>query len=236
MTEPEVMGAPDVQVEAPSGPSTDSARPEEHFVPAWLAILVLGLLLAVMGVGGYVLRGVMAGEGRQVTVYEADIERWKTEVRANPGNIDYRLQLGYAYQLAGRYDEALKAYAIVLDKEPGNTAALYNRGMSYRALGLDKEAEKELWRVLDEQSDHPLAAKALGEIYAKRGEYKSLLAAVRPVVELHPQMADLQYLTGIAYENTGHPDWAVARYRLALKYSPDMVAARDALERLGETP
>ena len=45
-------------------------------------------------------------------------------------------------------------------------------------------------------------------------------------------MADLQYLMGLAYENTGHPDWAAARYRMALETLPDMAEAREGLERL----
>lgn len=206
---------------------------EEHFVPAWLAALVLVLLLAVVGVGGYAIRGFVAGDRRVESVEQAEIDKWRKEVKAEPLDLDARLQLGYAYQLAGRYDNALKEYGFIIERDPKNTAALYNRGVSYLELDLQDKAEEAFWDVLEVRNDHALAAKQLGELYAERGQYKSLLKAVRPVVEAHPQMADLQYLTGLAYERTGHPDWALARYRLALEYSPDMPEAREGVVRLG---
>jgi tetratricopeptide (TPR) repeat protein len=203
------------------------------FVPAWLAILVFVLLLGVMGVGGYALRGIVAGEGRQPGIADESIERWRDEVAARPDDLDARVQLGYAYQLAGRWDRALKEYEYVIERNAGDTASRYNRGIVYQRMGVDDRAEQAFWDVLAIQEDHALAARALGEIYAERGEYRSLLRAVRPVVEVHPEIADLQYLTGLAYENTGHTDWAVARYRLALKYSPGYERAVEGLDRLG---
>ncbi len=214
--------------------SADGPGPDQ-FVPAWLAGLVLALLLAVMGVGGYVLRGVVAGEGRVSSVEDAEVARWQAAVRKDPGDLTARVSLGYAFQRAGRYDRAVDEYLFVVEKDPRNTAALYNLAVVYRELDVDDKAEAALWDVLEVVPDHALAAKALGELYLERGQYRSLLKAVRPVVEVHPEIADLQYLTGVAYENLGHTDWAIARYRLALKYAPDYIEAKDALKRLGET-
>lgn len=209
-------------------------KQEAEFVPAWLAVLVLVLLLAVMGVSGYAIRDLMSGRERAVDVAETAIVRWESEVKADPNDTQARLQLGYAYQEAGRYDKAVAQYNHALKKEPTNTGALYNIGVVYLRMDLDDKAEQSFWQVLEVTPDHVLAAKALGDIYAERGQYRSLLRAVRPVVEKHPEIADLQYLTGLAYENLNRPDWAKARYRLTLKYAPDYVKAREALTRLGE--
>lgn len=230
----------DIDTDSAEEAARDAGQPqagvEENFVPAWLAGLVLVLLLAVMGVGGYAIRGAVSGDRRIADIADVDIARWSKEVRENPDDIDARVRLGYAYQQAGRLDKAVESYEYALEKQPKNTAALYNLGIVYQRLGVDDSAERLLWDVLDVAPDHALAARALGEIYAERGEYRSLLKAVRPVVEVQPQIADLQYLTGLAYEHTGHPDWAVARYRLALKYSPGFPQAREGLRRLGEKP
>lgn len=203
------------------------------FVPAWLAALVLVLLLAGMGLGGYVLRGIVSGDGRQPDLADESIEKWRAQVDERPEDLDARVQLGYAYQQAGRYDRALEQYEYVIERNPRDTGALYNRGIVYKRMGVDDRAEKALWEVLAVQEDHVLAARALGGIYAEREEYRSLLRAVRPVVEVHPEIADLQYLTGLAYENTDRTEWAIARYRLALKYSPGYEKAVEALDRLG---
>lgn len=218
----------------PGADAPDAAeRDEEHFVPAWLAVTVLVLLLGVMVVGGYVLRGAVAGDRRAATIGQVAVVKWEKAVKADPENLESRVQLGYAYQQDKRYDQALKEYEYVLERDPRETAALYNRAVVLKALGLEKEAESAFWDVLEVRADHPLAAKALGEYYVSKNQYRSVLRAVRPVVELHPEMADLQYLTGLAYEQTGHADWAIARFKLALKYSPDMVEAREGLKRLG---
>lgn len=207
------------------------AKAEENFVPAWLAVLVLVLLLSVMALGGYVIRGFVAGDRRAVTPEQVEIEKWSKQVKADPENIDAVLGLGYAYQQAGNYDRALEQYDAAIELDDKSTAALYNRGIVLRELGLSKESERAFWDVLEVQPDHALAAKALGEYYKSKGQYRSLVRAVRPVVQEHPEMADLQYLMGVAYENLGRNDWASARYKLALTYAPDLKEAREGLRR-----
>lgn len=205
--------------------------PEENLIPGWLALLVLVLLLAVVGVGGYIVRDMMSGE-RYTTPQDAEVTRAEAEVRSKPEDVDTRRNLAYAYQQAKRYDKAIEVYDQVLKLAPKDPASLYNKGAIYLELQANDRAEEVLWDVLEEEPTHVLAAKALGEYYASRGQYKSVLVAVRPVVKVKPEMADLQYLMGLSYENTGHAEWAEARYRLALKYVPDMPKARDALARL----
>lgn len=214
---------------APSGPG---APTDAQLVPTWLALLVLALLLAVVGVGGYVIRGFVAGDRRATTPEEVAIRQALKDVAEKPGSADAHLALGYAYQEDKRYDKALEEYSKVLKIDPQSTAASYNRGVIYAALQLDDKAEEAWWDVLAIDNTHELAAKRLGEMYAAKGQYRSLIRAVRPVVTAHPEMADLQYLMGVAYENTGKTDWALSRYRLAVKYAPDIRGGREAIKRL----
>lgn len=218
-----------------TGPIAEKPAPtaEPQLVPAWLAVLVFVLLLGVVGVGGYVIRGYVAGERRIGSIEDATIQKVRKEVDKDPADADARLRLAYAYQRARQWDKALAEYSKVLELDPKAVAAYYNRGVIYSKLGVDDRAEKAWWDVLKIDQGHVLAAKALGEMYAKQGHYRSLVRAVRPAVVAHPDMADLQYLMGVAYENLGHPDWAMLRYKLALKYSPDLVKAREAVKRLG---
>lgn len=220
--------SPDIAVEYAEDPG--------QLVPVWLAILVLVLLLAVMGVGGFLLRGLLAGEDPTATPEQLDVAKWERVVEATPGDASAHLSLGFAYQQAELFEEALIEYGVVLELTPGDTAALYNSGIILFAQGKDDAAEEILWDVLESDDGHVLAAKALGEYYAEQREYRSLVTAVRPVVERNESAADLQYLMGLAYENLGRADWAEARFRLALKYYPDMAEARDGLERLGVSP
>ena len=154
----------------------------------------------------------------------------------NPNDTQAHLDLGFAYQQDGRFSDAISEYGWVLKADPKNTAALYNEGMVYFQLNDAKKAEELLWDVLKISDTHVLAAKALGDFYASKGQYRSLVVAVKPAADARPDMADLQVLMGLAYEHLGHKDWAIARYRSALKFVPDMKEARDGLKRLGVTP
>lgn len=214
----------------------DELNAPGNLIPMWLAVLVLVLLLAVMGVGGYVIRGVVAGDRRALSLQEAEVEKWREKVREAPQDAAAHLGLGYAYQNAGRYDKALDEYATVLRFDPRDTAALYNRGVVYAKLDAGARAEEAFWDVLAVEPGHVLAAKALGEYYTGKKQYRSAVKAVRPAAEAHPEMADLQYLLGLSYEQLGNTRWAIARYKLALKYAPDMQPALEALQRLAVTP
>lgn len=224
----------DVDDTAPKGERAEH-RPEDEMVPAWLAGLVLVLLLAVFGVGGYAIRAKLS-DGGPKNAADVAVTKAQAAVRANPGDVQAHLDLGFAYQEAEKYAEAISEYGVVLQKDPKNAAALYNEGMVYFQLKDPKKAEELLWTVLKAEPTHALAAKALGEYYAGKHQYKSLVVAVKPAADARPDMADLQYLMGLAYENTGHRDWAIGRFRDALKYVPDYPEARNGLKRLGVNP
>lgn len=211
----------------------DDATSDSELVPAWLALLVVVLFIALAGVGGFVVRGLLAGDLRPTSPQDADIARWTEAVKADPNDIDARVSLGYSLQQAGRYDKALDAYKYVIEKDPNNTAAHYNSGVIYDRIGSAGKAEAEWSKVLQIDKTHVLAAKSLGKFYAQREHYKSLLYVVVPAADANPEMADLQYLVGLAYEKLGDTTRAIKYYQLALEYSPDMKDASDGLGRLG---
>ncbi len=218
--------------------STDGAAAsadDDSLVPGWLALLVLVLLLAVFALAGFIIRGLLT-EDRVATPAEAAKEQWERAVADDPTDIDALLNLGYAYQQEGSYEEAIRQYDEVLALDARNLAAMYNKGVCLNALGKRNEAEEVLWDVLEIAPDHVLAAKTLGQMYIERKHYKSALATVEPVLQQRPEFADLQYLAGYASEQLGDTETAIERYRAALTYAPDMVEARQGLERLGVTP
>jgi len=223
-----VTGNEDPDLVQPGG--TVSER-DADLVPAWLAALVLVLLLAVAVLAGFMIRGLIVDEAPD-SVAEMAREDWQREVEVDPSDPDALIGLGYSYQLDGDYDQALQMYDRALELDPGNPGALYNKGVALLALDRGDEAEVVLWDVLEVTPDHVLAAKALGEYYIGQGQYKSALTALEPVVQMRPEFADLQYLAGYSCEQLGLTDAALAYYRGALTYVPDHMEAREGLERL----
>jgi len=203
-------------------------------IPGWLALLVLVLLLAVAGLGGYLIRGAMTDETIE-TPAELTVQEKEQQAESNPDDPEALLALGYAYQQEGRHEEALDLYEQALELDPANTGALYNKGVVLALLGRDKDAEVAYWDVLEVAPDHALAAKALGQYYVDKKQYKSALIALEPVIAAQPQYADLQYLAGYSCEQLGIDDTAIDYYRGALTYNPDYQEAKDGLDRLGAT-
>ena len=215
---------PTARVAATRSPS------EGDLVPTWLAALVLVLLLAVMLVGGFVARGIFVRATAPSSPQELAVDTWTQRVKADNKDAAAHLGLGYAYQSAGRLDLALDQYKIVLELDPRSTAAFYNRGQVFLLMGVGDRAEESFWEVLKIDPTHVLAAKALGDYYAEKGTYKSLLEAVKPAAEAHPEMADLQYLVGMAYEKLGDNPSAIAFYTRAVGYAPDLIEAQEGLQ------
>jgi len=210
----------------------DSRPTYSASVPTWLAVVVLGLLLAVVAAAGFILRGYFE-LGATAGSAMSQIARKEAQVAREPEDVESLLALGSAYHEAGRLREAVVQFDTVLEIRPFDTAALYGKGLVLMEQGSDKQAEEILWDVLERDPGHVLAAKRLGEFYADRSEYRSLIYTIRPVVEESETSADLQYLMGYGYENLGRGDLAEERYRLALRYWPDMTEAKEGLERLG---
>lgn len=214
----------------PSGSAT-----QDNFIPLWLLVLVLVLLLAVVGVGGYVIRGVLAGDRPAATREQLEVTTWLKQSKAKPDDLGVHLGLGAAYQQAGQYGKALAEYRLVLKSRPRDTAALYDQGIAYRSLSQDDKARESWLEVLKVDKTHALAARALGNYYADQHDYRRVVEVVLPAVQAHPEMADLHYLLARAYEKQGASELAIARYRLALSYAPDLTGARAGLKRLGVT-
>lgn len=217
-----------VAVEAPTG---DTGETTGALVPGWLALTVLILLFVVAALVGFVIRGMLirADAPTPATVAVAD---WQEKVTLDPDDPDSLLSLGYAYQQAGQYTDALATYDAVLAIDPHNSGAMYNRGVTLQAMGEPGEAESAFWEVLSVVPDHALAAKTLGEYYIDQERWTSALEVLEPVIKVRPHFADLQYLAGYASEQLGRRDTAIGFYQEALKYQPGYVDAADGLARL----
>jgi tetratricopeptide (TPR) repeat protein len=214
----------------------ESPRPQADgdLVPSWLALLVLVLIVAVVGVGGFVVRGLLADRDK-TSPTKADVAQWSSAVAKKPGDVDARLNLAYAYQQDKQYELALAEYDKVLQQSPKQTAALYNKGVLLLLIGKTKAGETALWDVLEIDPANVLAARALADYYASSGHYKSAIVALKPVVDAKPSLADLQAMLALAYEKTGDTALAVEHYRMALRFAPDLQEAQAGLTRLGES-
>ena len=70
-------------------------------------------------------------------------------IRLNPvGDTGYFLQLGHAYRLTGRFEEAVSEYKKALQRSPDNLVAHVVLAVTYIMMGREKEAHAEAAEVL----------------------------------------------------------------------------------------
>jgi len=223
---------PDLQPDEPTTRAAEARAGELQLVPGWVGILVLVALLLLAGLGGYALRGVVNKPAETRLTELDEIESMQERVAGNPFDTQARLGLADSLKESGRLKLALDEYEALLELDPRDIAALYARATILLELDRPDEAETSLWKVLALDEGHVGAAETLGDYYASKKQFRSLIEAVRPAATAHPTEARLQYLMGLAYENLGQREWAAARYRLALDASPDLPEAVAGLERL----
>jgi len=211
--------------------SSDSIAP----APRWLVVTTVVLVVAVVAAGVLTVVTV-AGQRRLSSPAEREIRELTRVLEEDPADTNARLALGYAYQRAGRYQDAISAYDAVLSAAPDSTAALYNKGISLLEIGRDDQGEEALRHVLAISPEHALAAKALGVRLEASGEWAELAEVLLPVVQADERAADLQALLGRAYEELHDPARAEKHYLLALTYDPEMTDALNGLLRLKVEP
>jgi cytochrome c-type biogenesis protein CcmH/NrfG len=73
---------------------------------------------------------------------------------------------------------------------------------------------------------------ALGDAYAKEGDYDRAIAEYTQAIRLDPNDVLAYYLRGFAYWNKGDYDRANADYKALLRIDPNDDYAKDALERM----
>ncbi len=208
--------------------------PNEHRVPLWLALLVAVLAVAVIGLGAYVIAVSRAsGDGTgEARLAQLRVDSAKRRMKSTNGSVDSRLQLAFAYQRAGNFSAAEKQYARVLKADSNNVAAEFNLGVMDELAKDTKAAAQHYNRVLVIDPGHELAAKQLSLIEYANEDWDGMLATLEPALADNPDLSDLRYLLGVAYEKTGQRDKAVKQYRAALKFYPNLREAKEALARL----
>lgn len=198
-------------------------------IPWWLAWLAVGLLILVFVLAGVLLYLVMTDRGPTARPVAIETLERRAERTKDPALL---VELGFEYRKAGMLPEALRTFERALQLDPNNVAALYHKAAVLLELDRPKAAEAAFWGVLNVDPTHASASKALGELYASRGHYRSLLVAVGPAAEANPDLADLQYLLGLGLEKTGDRRGAARAYWNALQRDPNLKEARDGLARV----
>ncbi len=101
----------------------------------------------------------------ELTPHEA-IEQYERAVNSDPNDADKFMELGAAYYIAHKWDQAIGAFEKAVALNPGLGHAHYYLGVLYAAKGDQARAQKELNAVLSTTQNPILIAQAKARIPA----------------------------------------------------------------------
>ena len=146
-------------------------------------------------------------KGSGVEDYERTAEFWAT--------------LGYHYDVAAMYKEAIESYKHVIRIDPDWAVVYTGLGHAYSQLDMYKEAAdafKQRTRM------KPVSAEAysnLGSVYTDLGMYKEAIDACKKAIRNDPDWAAAHNNLGYAYVKSGRNREAIEACKQAIMLDPD---------------
>ena len=136
-----------------------------------------------------------------------------------------RGMLGNALVDAGRIDEAIEQYRLLLELHPNSVEAHVNLGFALAKKGMVREAVPEYQRALAISPDNVQARYNLATSYEKLRLTDEAIEQYRLLTGLAPNSAEAYLNLGLAYTKKGLMKEAIAEYEKAVRIDPGYVEA-----------
>ena len=159
--------------------------------------------------------------------------------KAAPGNAIAATELGVALMSASKVQEARRQFQRALEIDPHFTDARYDLASAEAAGGEWEPAAVEFRQVLLERPGDANAREHLGEVlmlwgdqFFKAGNLQEAVKRYDDAIALRPADPELRMNFGTALARLGQFDDARKQFEAALRFDPEMQAAKDALAAL----
>lgn len=179
------------------------------------------------------------GTIRQVGTWKTPVDLWENVVRVFPGiNEVAYCDLANAYRVAGRLDDALKAYDQAISLKPSSPVEHEGKGIVLFGLGKVKESIQEFKKAieLDPQSASP--HRDLWLVYDRLGMRKEELEEAEEAVKMEPEYVDAYNSLAISYGYAGQYEKSIETFQKALRIDPGnpqfLVNLATTYQRLGK--
>jgi tetratricopeptide (TPR) repeat protein len=132
-------------------------------------------------------------------------------LRAHPGAVVVRVNLGAALAHLKRYTEAIEQYRIVLASEPNNRLARLNLALAYQGNNELAPAIKELEKLHREDPEDGQSVMVLADCYLQSGRAADAVSLLAPLQPAQPDDPDIEWLLGSALIQAGRAREGVER-------------------------
>ena len=141
-------------------------------------------------------------------------------VAHNPQARSAHLNLGNALHGQGRYEEAVAAYRVEIQRRPDYFKAHSNLGATLYQLGRYKESEKHLRRAIALNPQTGNAHSTLGTVLYNQGRYEEAIAAYRVATEQYPDFFEAHFNLGAILNVLERFEEAEKHLRRAIQINP----------------
>src|SRR2546428_400760 len=195
----------------------------------WAGKNFRSLRIAVLSIVVVVFAGMTIQRNR---AFANNITLWEDVVRKSPGKARAHFNLGLAYQLDSRPNDAIREYKVTLSLNPLVPATYSN----IAALELDggqlDEAEKTLLRLTEMAPQQAEAFVNLSVLYLRQREPAKAIAAADRAIAIKPDSAIAHFNKAEGLLEKGDVQDAIASYEQAVRLRPDLPAFRSKLEQV----
>ena len=157
--------------------------------------------------------------------YRSALSIWQSVLKISPDNARAHDNLGNAFQLQGRLDEAVAHYNKALQAD-ANSAAIHNNlgSVLLQQEDLDK-AVSYFGEALRLNPNYADAHNNMGIALSLKGKYDEAVSHYRRALQLRPHFSDAHNNLGIALQSLGRFDEALYHFRQTLQLKPDYLAS-----------
>ena len=161
-----------------------------------------------------------------------NITLWEDVVRKSPGKARAHFNLGLAYQLDNRPNDAIREYKVTLSLNPLVPATYSNIAALELDSGQLDEAEKTLLRLTEMAPQQAEAFVNLSVLYLRQREPAKAIAAADRAIAIKPDSAIAHFNKAEGLLEKGDVQDAIASYEQAVRLRPDLPAFRSKLEEV----
>ncbi len=173
----------------------------------------------------------------------AELGRWDEAIRnyaraveIDPGYSEAQSNWGVALFHSNSSAAAIEHFNAALRLKPDSADVHFNLGLALASLGRRDEAEAQYAESVRLNPENAAAQLNLGVALGQKGNLPDAVAHLEQAVRLQPDSPEAHYNLGFALLTVGRRPEARQHFQDALRLKPDYTAARDILQRLGETP
>jgi len=166
---------------------------------------------------------------QQLHYWQDGIALFRHAVAVTRNNGVAHMNLGYALDEKGRFDEAIRQYQEALRLMPDHAGAHNNLGAALLKSGQIDEAIRQLQEALRLDPDYADACDNLGAALGKKGQTDEAIRQLQTAIRLRPDHAPAHNNLGTALSSKGQVGEAIAQFQEAIRLKPDYSDAHNNL-------